>query len=232
MFRRDGQEVVSTPDVVAQAHEDWDGRIKRAIASETAWKKTVFGCLCALSVSIAGNVWQGAQSKVEVLHIVHDSIGSVITVSVADGTSTSPSQAQLAAAVRTWVENVRTVYIDVKAMRNTINAAFDLVANGSQANQELSRFYQSRDPFQRAEMETVSVRSIEAVPPSPATIGPNGLQTWSLHWIEDVTSRDGSPVSSKVVSAQITFTLATPTTAVEARRDPDGIHIISFSWTE
>jgi type IV secretory pathway TrbF-like protein len=234
MFRLENQPVVHDPEPVVHAHRDWDGRIKRAHAGETAWKRfswVLFGVLCG---SVGWNIHQAGETKIEMVHILHGSTGEVLSVNVANGSSVQPTQAMLAAEMQQWMTNVRTVYIDVMAMRAGITHAYDLIAKGSQADAFLNRFYNQvgKDPFHRALNETVAVRQVEAIPPSPDTIGPDQLQTWDIHWTEDVTSLDGQSVASKVLEAKVTFKVVTPQSWSDAKKNPDGIHILSLSWTE
>lgn len=231
MFRRADQSPLPPGDVVRTGHEDWNSRINRAISSETAWKRTAWICLAMLTASISANVWQGQQSKIQVVHVVHDTIGTIITVQPEGGGQSKPSQAQLAAELRGWVTNVRTVGVDVNAMRRAIPAAFNLVASGTQAWTLLTQFFQGNDPFKRATLETVNVSDAVAIPPPPSTLGKEDLQTWRVQWVETVVGRDGivRSVTNQVLTA--TFTVTTPKSLEEATSDPDGVHIISFSWT-
>jgi type IV secretion system protein VirB5 len=231
MFRRPDQAPLPPGDVVRTGHEDWNQRINRAIAGETAWKHTAWICLAMLAASGAANIWQGQQSKIQVVHVVHDKVGTIITIQPEGSGQFQPTTAQLAAELRGWVSNVRTVGIDVPAMRRSIFAAFNLVAKGSQAWTMLSAFYNGNDPFKRATLETVNVADVVAIPPPPATLGADGLQTWRVQWVETVVGRDGivRSVSNQVLTAS--FTVTAPQSLDDALTDPDGIHIISFSWT-
>ncbi len=231
MFRRPDQAPLQPGDVTRTGHEDWNARINRAIASETAWKRTVWACLAMLTASGAANVWQGQQAHVQVVHVVHDAVGNIITVSPESAGQFQPSPAQLGAELRAWVTNVRTVGVDVNAMRRAILAAYNLVQPGSQAAGMLTTFYQGNDPFKRAALETVNVSDAVAIPPPPANIGKDALQTWRVQWIETVVGRDGivRSVTNQVLT--VTFTVTIPQSVDDAMKDPDGIHINSFSWT-
>ncbi len=232
MFRKPGQTALSPGDAVRAGHEDWNGRINRAIASETSWKRITWASLALLTLSGGANLWLGQQSKIQVVHVVHDTVGNIITVQPEGSGQFKPSPAQIGAALRAWVANVRTVYIDVNAMRRSIPAAFDIIASGSQARGLLNQFYQSNDPFKRAALETVSVSNVTAIPPPPATLGKDDLQTWRVQWVEQVTGRDGlvRSITNQVVTVTLTVTI--PKSLDEATSDPDGIHIISFAWAQ
>jgi type IV secretory pathway TrbF-like protein len=231
LFRRPGQQAIRPDEPISRGHIDWDLRVSEAIASKTAWKQAAFLSLAVLAGSVAGNVYLAQQSKIQTIHIVHDSIGGVIAVSASSDPSGGPTQAMLMAAIQEWVVDVRTVYIDVLALRRSILAAYALVADKSQAANALNAFYQTKDPFQRAEDETVSLQNVVAVPPTSSDIGAGGQQTWALSWIEIVMSRDGTNVSSTRWAGNVTLKIDTPKTVADATRNPNGVHVISFSWT-
>ena len=231
IFRPPGEPPVRHDDVVAQGCADWDRRVSDAIAGRTSWKRCVYACLGIIAVSVSGNIWLAGQSKVQVIHVVHDSIGGVIAVSVSSDPQGDPTQAMLKAALENWIVDVRTIYIDVNALRRSIQAAYDLLEGRSRAAGALTAFYTAQDPVKRAETETVSLENVVAVPPTSSDIGPDGLQTWRVTWIEHITSRDGQTETRQAWAGNITFKLKRPTTVAEASRDPDGIHIEAFSWT-
>jgi type IV secretion system protein TrbF len=159
-------------------------------------------------------------------------LGRVIAVSVSSDTPGEPTQAMLKAALEDWIVNVRSVYVDANALRRSVFAAYDLVEKQSQAWGALGTFYNAQDPFKRAETETVSLENVVAVPPTSATIGLDGKQTWALSWVEHVTSRDGLTETRQVWAGNITFTLHRPTSVTQAQHNPNGIHIVAYSWTE
>src|SRR3954470_24945868 len=156
MFRKDNQPVVPASEPSQRAHQDWDGRIKRAHAGETRanrWAQVLFVALCG---SAAWNVRQAGETHIQIVHVLHGSTGEVMSVNVANGSSVDPTQAMLAAEMRNWITNVRTVYIDVRAMRVAITHAYDLTDKGSQAEAFLNRYYndKAKEPFRRAQTET------------------------------------------------------------------------------
>jgi type IV secretory pathway TrbF-like protein len=231
LFRRPDQDPIRPDEPISRGHIDWDHRVSEAIASRTAWKRVAFAALGVLAGSVAGNVWQTNQSKVQTIHIVHDSIGGVIAVSASSDPSGGPTQLMLKAAVQDWVVNVRSVYIDVPALNRAVEAAYGLVAKGSRADNELLTFYQTRSPWVVATAETVALQNVVAVPPTSADIGPDQQQTWALSWTEVETSREGVVIKSSRWAGNVTFRVETPKAVAEATRNPNGIRILAFSWT-
>ena len=94
LFRAAEQSTVSLDDVVRNGHIDWDDRIRRATASETSWKWVSISSLAVTGLAIAGLVCLAAtQPGPVIVHVVHDSIGGVITVTANSVDQNEPSQA-------------------------------------------------------------------------------------------------------------------------------------------
>jgi type IV secretory pathway TrbF-like protein len=219
-------------DAIRSGHEDWNDRIKRAIAGETSWKYTAWAVLALLAASGGYNVFQAQQSKtVQVVHVVHDKVGNIITVQAEGEGLSKPTPAMIAAALKQWITNVRTVGVDVMALRRAITDAYKPIGS-AESRGMLDRFYQGNDPFKRATMETVNLSDPVAIPPPPATLGKDDLQTWRVQWTEQVLGRDGIPRSLTNWFLTVTFTITAPKSKQEADDNPDGIHIISFAWTQ
>jgi len=231
IFRKPDQEPVRHDDLLSRGHEDWDARVSQAIAGQTAWKRALYASLGVIAISAYGNVWQAQQSKVQTIHIVHDNIGGVIAVSVSSDESGKPTEAMIKAALEQWIVNVRSVYIDVEAMKRGFWAATYLVDAHSQSESLLTKYWADPTPWKRAETETVSLENVVAVPPTAATIGADSMQTWRIVWIEHITSRDGQNETREAWAGNITFKQRDPTTSDEAHKNPNGVHIISVSWT-
>jgi type IV secretory pathway TrbF-like protein len=206
------------------------------MASETSWKLVALSSLAVTGLAIAGLVYQSATKPgPAVIHVVHDSIGGVITVTANSVDQDEPTQLELKAAVEGWVTNCRAIYVDINAMKRGLIDCAALIEKGSAADLAMAKFYNSphkEEPFVRAATETVTPDHVVAVPPTSSEIGPQHMQTWAVSWMERVTSRDGSYESAKPWAANVTFVLKPAATVAEAQHNPDGIHIISYSWTE
>jgi type IV secretion system protein VirB5 len=236
MFRKGNQPVANVDDIVSVGQLDWHGRVNRAIASETAWKRCTYGCLGVIALLAGGVIYQAVHpAPPAVVHVVHNSMGGVIAVSAASNGSDTPTQVQIKAAVEQWVTNCRTIYVDINAMRRSLSSCAYTIEKGSQADMDMSRFYNNphkEEPFFRAQTETVALEHVVGVPPTASDIGPKAMQTWQVTWMEHVTSRDGSFETVRPWAANVTLTIRPPTNVEDAQRDPDGIRIASYSWTE
>jgi type IV secretion system protein VirB5 len=217
-------------EVYKRGRREWDERMGDAIAREHGWKLGFFGILGVLAISVAGNVWQGAQSKTQTVHVVHDNIGDVISVSTTAGASGEPSEAQFGAALKEWVANVRTVYTDAGAIRRGVLRAYMLINDSSPAKTSLDHFFQKvREPFTFARTGIVEIDQLAALPP-PASAGAAGDRTWRVNWRETIKDRVGLTLGEERWEANITWHYTMPRSVIDAQNDPDGIHITAFSW--
>jgi type IV secretion system protein VirB5 len=218
-------------EVYRRGRAEWDERMGDAIAREHGWKLGFFGLLGVLVVSVGGNVWQGAQSKTQTVHVVHDNLGSVISVSTTAGAAGEPSEAQFAAALKEWITNVRTVYTDAGAIRRGILNAYRLIDDNSPAKASLDNFFlHVRPAFEFAKTNIVEIDQKSAIPP-PASAGTTAPRTWRVEWRETIKDRTGIPISEERWEMNITWTWRAPRTPSEAIDDPNGIHITAFAWS-
>jgi type IV secretory pathway TrbF-like protein len=236
MFRPAGQPTTQINDIVAEGQASLDNRLQRVISGETAWKRIGLASLAVAFLSICDNIYQEeTKPPPTIVHVVHNSLGGVIAVTANSDGSDSPDQIQLKAAMQDWITDCRSIFVDINAMRRHLTSCAWMIEKSSQADMDMARYYNTphkEEPFNRAATETVALRNVVAVPPTADTIGSGQhLQTWSVTWTEVVTSRDGSYEHATPWAANVTFSIKKPKDVAEADRNPNGIHITSYSWT-
>lgn len=211
--------------------EDWDAKIRNTDSARKSDRKLIYVLLAGLSVSGGGNVYQASENKVQLIHVLHDQAGRAINVAAASGSGVLPTQQELQAALKDWVCDLREVSIDAWHQRQAVFRVYDLVDGSSQASSDLNAWYVSHRPFDRAQTETVEVPfdSVTAMPPTSATIGPNGMQTWDITWTETTVSRQDQIRIPQIHHGKITFYLRQMSDTNKISRNPDGIHIIATS---
>jgi type IV secretion system protein TrbF len=207
---------------------EWDERIGDALSRERTWRRSFFWTLLVLGGSVAGNVYQGTQSKIVPYTVERDRNGDVVAVRAAD-VARKPDPAHIKAAISKWLKGNRTVYTDVNALKDGINDAYSKTAQNSAAYNQLNEHYRTEDPFERAKRETVSVQNLTALPIT--TPDAEGRQTWRMEWQEIVIGRDGTLIRNAPWTATVTFTVTPPNTAEQVMLNPDGIFVTEYSWT-
>ena len=111
-----------------------------------------------------------------------DRLGDALAISRAD--IAPPADPRLIRSqLARWVDDVRTVYVDVAAEKHVINEAYAMVDRNAASGQELNDWFSHNDPFKRAQDDTVGV-SVESVLPLSGN-------TWRVEWREDRRARQG-----------------------------------------
>ena len=219
--------------LAGNGRKEWDDRIGDAASRVRKANAFSFMCLTLLGVSLVGNVWQGTQSKIATYVVVKDKVGQIVAIARPDK-ETAPDDAAIGQDLARWIENVRTVYTDVAALKHGILAAYSVVRDSSQAVEELNHNYRSNEPFGRAREETVSVANLTALPVDQTvlTSASNHMKTFRVQWQETVTSRDGRVLSSSPMWALVTVEWRPPRNEIEVHRSGDGVWITSFSVSQ
>ena len=210
--------------VYLAARREWNERYGDYIAQANNWRLVAIASLGVAAVAVAGNVWQSSQSRVQPFVVGVDKLGDALAIQRADVASPIPIDVIRAQLAR-YVQNVRTVTIDVQAERGFINEAYAMVDKNSSALAFLNDYFAANDPFKRAATETVTAH-VESVLPLP------GGKTWRIEWSEDTLARDGQSELSKHWEAIITVSINAPTTDAGVLANPTGLFVEACSWGE
>lgn len=217
-------------EIYKRGKQEWDDRWGDAISQRDSWKKYAVGSLIVLAISVAGNVWQGTQSKIEIVPIERDKNLDVVGVRTV-GAKPVGDVAYIAADLKRWIRNVRTVYADANALKKGIVDAYRMVSKNSPANLKLNEIFLKEDVFERAKRETVFVTPMSAIPNSDNTPDSEGRITWRLEWQEQVNGRDGALIRSELWTATVTFLLNDPENREQVEENPTGIYITHINWS-
>jgi type IV secretion system protein TrbF len=210
--------------VYLAARREWNERYGDYIAQANNWRLIAVAALGVAAVAVAGNVWQSSQSRVQPFIVEVDKLGDALAIQRADVASPVPLGVVRAQIAR-YIQDVRTVSIDVQAERAFINEAYAMVDRNSAALTFLNNYFSANDPFKRATTETVSAH-VESVLPLP------GSTTWRVEWREDTVARDGRPEFSKHWEATITVSINPPTTDAAILVNPTGLFVEASPWGE
>ena len=150
--------------VYLAARREWNERYGSYIAQAHAWRLTAIAALGVAFVAVGGVVWIGAQNRVVPYVVQTDRLGDALAIS--GRTSRRPPTARLIRSqLARWVDDVRSVYVDVAAEKHVINEAYAMVDRNAAAAQDLNDWFSHNDPFKRAQDDTSRYRG--GVRPSP-----------------------------------------------------------------
>ena len=209
--------------VYMAARAEWNERYGSYIAQAHAWRLTALTSLAVAFVAVAGVVWIGAQNRVVPYVVQTDKLGDALAISRAD--IAAPVDTRLIrAGLARWIEDVRTVYLDVAAERTVVTEAYAMVNRNAAAAQQLNDWFSQHDPFKRAQTEMVGV-SVESVLPISGN-------TWRVEWREDRHSRDGTTDPPAHWQATVTVSINPPTNDATILVNPAGLYVDSFDWAQ
>lgn len=210
--------------VYLAARREWNERYGDYIAQANSWRLAAIAALGVAAVAVAGNVWQSTRSRVQPYVVEVDKLGDALAIQRADVAAPVPVNVIRAQLAR-YVQDVRTVSVDVQAERAFINEAYAMVDRNSAALSFLNEHFASSNPFERAATETATAH-VESVLPLP------GGKTWRIEWREDTLARDGRPEVSKHWEATVTVSINPPTTEAGVLANPTGLFVEACSWGE
>jgi type IV secretory pathway TrbF-like protein len=206
------------------ARREWNERYGDYIAQANNWRLIAIAALGVAAVAVAGNVWQSSQSRVQPFVVEVDKLGDALAIQRADVAPPVPVGVVRAQLSR-YIQDVRSVSIDVQAERDFIHEAYAMVDKNGPALTFLNNYFAANDPFKRAATDTVSAH-VESVLPLP------GSNTWRVEWREDTVARDGRPEFSKHWEATITVSINPPTTDAGVLINPTGLFVEASPWGE
>jgi type IV secretion system protein VirB5 len=209
--------------VYLAARREWNERYGSYIAQAHAWRLTALASLGVAFVAVVGIAWIGAQSRIVPYVVQTDKLGDAIAVSRAD--VSAPADPRLIRAqLARWVDDVRSVYVDVAAEKHLITEAYAMVDRNTAAGPALNDWFAHNDPFKRAQDDSVGV-AVESVLPLSGN-------TWRVEWREDRRTRQGALDSSQHWQATITISINPPTDDATILVNPTGLYVESFDWSQ
>src|SRR5262249_46652028 len=151
------------------------------------WRRFAFLSMATTSGAIALLIYISGQRGIVPYVVAVDKVGQVAAIDRAEQ-SGRPDRKVIVATLSRWIVGIRSVYLDGTAQKRVILESYAFVNSRGPAFQVLNEYMSSKNPFERAQTETVSV-NVE-------TILPLTEDTWRIEWREETRSRDGKLNSS------------------------------------
>ncbi len=148
-----------------------------------------FGFIC-----LGAFIWQSSRSQLVPYVVSVDKQGVVLNQGPLDSDVTVPPQV-VAATLCSFITNLRQVSVDAAMQRAAITAVYSHIQEGSMAQQEVDKFYQTDNPFARGEKERVTVEIANVIAHSG--------QSYQIDWQERVEGK--LSVSERKMRALISY---------------------------
>jgi type IV secretion system protein VirB5 len=214
---------VDKTSIYLEARREWNERYGEYIAREHAWKLGFFVMGLISIICSGGLCYVSSQSKLVPYVVAVDKLGYAIGVQRAD-VAAKPDTRVIRAQLARWIENLRSVYQDAGAERVNIEYVYSMLRRTDPAFIHLNEYLANHDPFERAKSEGVSVQ-IGSVIPITGT-------TWGVQWKETIHSSKGEMLSNTEYQANLTTVIDLPTKEATLLRNPMGVYIKNFDWSE
>lgn len=218
----------NTPSPYVAARAEWNERYGSYIARAASWRRGFFFMLTLLSLSVAGNIIQGTQSKIHPVLIMVDQLGKPVNVVLANGQQTSKLDPKvLQATLAQWVTDVRSVIPSGEAMTSQLVRVKAMSTPGTW--QTLLEHYQvgvqgaRHDPLAIARTSSISVEVTSLLPLSD--------DTWQVEWRE--TRRNATTGAVEERSAWrgvVRFQMDPPNSFRLNDPNPLGFYVTNFQW--
>lgn len=209
--------------VYLEARREWNERYGDYIAREHAWKCGFFIMGMITIICAGGMAYSSAQCKLVPYVVAIDKLGSAVAVQRAD-IAAKPDARVIRAQLAHWIENVRSVYQDAGAERANIETAYSMLRRTDPAFVRLNEYLAKHDPFERAKSEGVTVQIGSVIPVTE--------KTWGVQWKETIHSGKGETINNLEYQANLTIAINPPTSEAILLRNPMGIYIKNFDWSE
>jgi len=222
-FKRSTLRYGETPEPVTpyqKAAQVWDERIGTSRVQARNWRLMALGSL-ALSLLLAAILFWLGRSGSSVPYIVEvDPRGGARAVGLA-AESYKPSEAQIAFHLTRFVDNVRSLSIDPVVVRQNWLKAYDFVTD--RAAVTLNEYARENDPFAKVGRETVAVEVTSVVRASESS--------FQVRWSERIFE-GGAVKDTRRLTGLFSIVIAPPKTVNAVRKNPLGIYVHTFNWSQ
>lgn len=203
-----------------RAQQSWDDRIGSARAQAYSWRLMAFGAAAILSLSVADNLRLRFGTKIVPYIVEVDRLGAARAVAPLEA-DYRPTDPQIAWHLARFIEHVRSRPADPIVLRQNLSAAYDFTTE--QGATALNDYARANDPFANLADTQVAVDIKNVVRAS--------ADSFRIAWDERRYVR-GQLSATTRWSAVLTIVVRTPTDAQTLSRNPLGLYVHAFNWSQ
>jgi type IV secretion system protein VirB5 len=223
LFKRAPQRYGQTPEPETRyqrAGQDWDEKIGSARVQAHNWRLAFFGVFALSAGLTAGHIWLASQSRVTPFVVQVDRLGEVRAVGPAEQ-DYQPSDADVAAHLRRFIVDVRSLSSDPVIVKERWFEAYDYATKSGEAF--LNNYSRAENPIAGIGERSVSVQVTSVVRASPTS--------FQIEW-DERTFEHGAPIKAERWTAMITLVRQKPKTRAELLRNPLGLYVSAIDWQQ
>lgn len=206
-----------------RASRVWDERIGSARVQARNWRLAALLALIAVIVLAAGILYAQNKSTVAPYVVAVNEHGMPVQIAKIPQ-AYSPSDAEIANMLLTFVENVRSLSTDPVVVRQNWLKAYQFLSD--RGTNQMNEWAKANDPFKLVgNKEGISIMvEIESIVKSAGS-------TYQVRWRE-ILFRNGAKDTDKNWIGTFSIVVQQPTTLERLRVNPLGLYIDAFNWTE
>lgn len=210
------------------ARRSWNGHVMGIMSSIQVWQTVGIISLLITMGAVGGVTYIGAQSKIIPMVFQQDASANTVSVTLLDRVPDAVLT-DYQSAVTNFITNTRMVTPDVALQRKAVLSAYAYLAPQDPATMKTNEYLNGspeRNPFKRAENETVSVEIRSALPQTK--------ESWQVDWTETVRSRDGQLKGKPYNMRALITVYQNKDTPVDNKTFVNGhfIFVRDFNWSK
>ena len=215
-------QVAAAENPYIAARREWMERYGDFIAQKHTWQIISMALLAALSLSVAGNVYQGSQSKIQPFLVEVNKYGDPIGVRNAEKGEEANAK-MVGAQVARFIKLTRSVTTDGKVQKDWLKEAYGMATPNAAAF--LNEYYRKNDPFELARLgQRVTVTVQQPMPLSDKTM--------SVEWEEEKVGQQGELINRTRYKALVPTSKFVPETVEQLMGNPAGVLIDIPQWSQ
>nr|WP_280971490.1 conjugal transfer protein TrbF [Cupriavidus gilardii]WDE72632.1 Conjugative transfer protein TrbF [Cupriavidus gilardii] len=204
------------------ARREWNERYGDYIAQKRSWQLVALALIAVLGVSVAGNVYQGTQSKIQPFLVEVNQMGEPLRVRPAEK-GDRPNAKMIAAQVARFIMLTRSVTTDGYVQKRWLDEAYSMVT--AAADGFLNEYYKDHDPFAVAKQGQRVIVTVQR--PMPLS-----EKTWNVEWEEERRGQQGELISRQRFKALVPVLEFVPEKVEQLMANPAGVLIDVPSWSQ
>jgi len=207
-----------------RARHEWDERLGDTVSQLASWRVIAVISLLIALTAVIGIAYIGSQSKIKP-YVFAMADNQIIALKAAKALPEAEKKRLTQSQLGSFVEHVRTVFIDVNAQYYFMHKAYHHLRTSDGAYTQITQHLKLDSPMKRAETETVAVTINNVLP-----IGDSAV--YQIDWTETITDRKGKDKGELRFKAAAEIYYDIPSTVQEFMKNPTGLWIKNINVTE
>jgi type IV secretion system protein VirB5 len=205
-----------------RAQEAWDERIGSARVQAYNWRRIAFVSLTLLAISLIGNIYLGAQSKVIPYVVELKATGEANALASASSLSAQSNENAVKFFISRFIMLAREIPSDAVLLKRNMDRIFQLVS--VQGKTLLSERFKEQSPAKEFEEKNRAIKIASVLAVSDGV--------YQVDWFEAAYDKAGQKLAEYPMRGTFKIAWLKPQSEEQLQENPLGIFVDYFSWTK